>query len=148
MKKRTLEPLSRRESLALLGTTALPTLPIATPLEAAVTSVSGDANEALHFLSLETLASRIASGALSPVDVTRYMLDRIARFDRHLKSHATVTAEQALTEARFAVDEIRSGKYRGPLHGDCSLRELYGHASSVFSGPCYRQSERQGCRSQ
>jgi amidase len=116
-KKRTLELLSRRESLALLGATVLTTIPMSMPLEAAVLPASDDSAEALHFLSLETLASRIASSALSPVDVTRYMLDRIAQLDRHLKSYATVTAEQALAEARTAEREIRAGRYRGPLHG-------------------------------
>jgi len=87
------------------------------PVKAATSAAPVDAAEALHFLSIETLASRIASGALSPVDVTRYMLDRIAQLDRHLKSYATVTAERALAEARTAEREIRAGKYRGPLHG-------------------------------
>ncbi|MGB6451066.1 MAG: amidase [Steroidobacteraceae bacterium] len=96
------------------------------PLEAATAPASADAAEALHFLSLETLASRIASGALSPVDVTRYMLDRIARLDRHLKSYATVTAEQALAEARSAEREIRAGRYRGPLHGvPIAVKDLF-----------------------
>ena len=110
-------PLSRRESLALLGATALATVPMGVPVEAGTSPASVGAPEALHFLSLETLASRIASGALSPVAVTRYMLDRIARLDRHLKSYATVTAEQALAAARTAEREIRAGRYRGPLHG-------------------------------
>ena len=51
------------------------------------------------------------------MDVARHMLDRIARLDRHLKSYATVTAEQALAEARTAGDEIHAGRYRGALHG-------------------------------
>ena len=76
-----------------------------------------DASEPLHFLSLQTLASRIATRALSPVEVTRHMLDRIARLDGHLKSYATVTAEQAFADARAAEGEIRAGRYRGPLHG-------------------------------
>ncbi|HUK01638.1 MAG TPA: amidase [Steroidobacteraceae bacterium] len=86
-------------------------------LEAGESAAPDDASEALHFRSLQTLASQIASSALSPVDVTRYLLDRIARLDGHLKSYATVTAEQALTDARDAEREIRAGKYRGPLHG-------------------------------
>jgi amidase len=44
-------------------------------------------------------------------------LDRIAHVDGYLKSYATVTPEQALTDARTAEREIRAGKYRGPLHG-------------------------------
>jgi amidase len=82
-----------------------------------MTAASDDTSEPVHFMSVGTLASRIASGAVSPVDVARHMLDRIARLDRHLKSYATVTAEQALAEARTAEDEIRAGRYRGALHG-------------------------------
>jgi len=78
------------------------------------TSVGRDS---LHFLSLEELASRLESRALSPVDVTRHLLDRIAHVDGHLKSYATLTPEQALADARTAEREIRAGKYRGPLHG-------------------------------
>jgi amidase len=71
----------------------------------------------LHFLSLQEVASQLESRALSPVDVTRHLLDRIAHVDGYLKSYATVTPEQALTDARTAEREIRAGKYRGPLHG-------------------------------
>lgn len=117
MKRRSPVLLTRRESLALLGASALITLPTTTPLEAAMSPASDDSAEPLHFLSLETLASRIASGALSPVDVTHHMLARIERLDGHLMSYATVTAEQALAEAHAAEGEIRAGRYRGPLHG-------------------------------
>ena len=84
---------------------------------AASPSPARDAPESLHFLSLEAVASRIASRTLSAVEVTRHLLDRIARVDGHLKSYATVTAEQALAAARDADREIRSGTHRGALHG-------------------------------
>ena len=45
------------------------------------------------------------------------MLDRIATVDRGLKSYATVMREEALAAARAAEQEIRAGRYRGPLHG-------------------------------
>ncbi len=45
------------------------------------------------------------------------MLDRIARVDATLKSYAAIMPEQALAAARAAEQEIRAGKYRGPLHG-------------------------------
>ncbi|HEY4210401.1 MAG TPA: amidase [Steroidobacteraceae bacterium] len=73
--------------------------------------------DSLHFLSLQELASQLQSRALSPVDVTQYMLDRIAKIDGHLKSYATLTPEQALADAYTAERDIRAGKYRGPLHG-------------------------------
>jgi amidase len=45
------------------------------------------------------------------------MLDRIAKIDPQLKSYATVMSEQALADARAALQEIEAGRYRGPLHG-------------------------------
>ncbi|MGH8218829.1 MAG: hypothetical protein ACREUT_09740 [Steroidobacteraceae bacterium] len=54
---------------------------------------------------------------ISPVDVTRYMLDRITQLDRHLKSYATVTAELALAAARTAEGEARGPTIQHPVHG-------------------------------
>ena len=73
--------------------------------------------EALHFLSLQEIAGRIAAREISPVELTQRMLDRIAKVDATLKSYATVMAEHALAAARAADQEIKAGTYRGPLHG-------------------------------
>ena len=59
----------------------------------------------------------IASRAVSPVALTRHMLDRIHAVDTSLKSYATVMDEQAMSAAAAAEREINAGKYRGPLHG-------------------------------
>ena len=71
----------------------------------------------LYYMSLRDAARRIQSRALSPVDLTRVMLDRITSVDPRLKSYATLMADQALAEARAALQEIEAGRYRGPLHG-------------------------------
>lgn len=68
-------------------------------------------------LSLLDLAARIRRRELSPVDVTRAALDRIHTHDGYLHTFITVTAEQALDDARRAEQEIGAGTYRGPLHG-------------------------------
>ena len=75
------------------------------------------AAESLHYLTLREVGRRIESRDLSPVDLAERMLDRIATLDRRLKSYATVTRDAALTAARAAEQEIRAGRYRGPLHG-------------------------------
>jgi amidase len=112
------ESVSRREALALLRSGVLVTLAESSGLAASeAASSAGAALSSLHFLSIQELASQLQSRALSPVDVTRHMLDRIAKIDGRLKSYATVTPEQALTDARAAEREILAGKYRGPLHG-------------------------------
>ena len=51
------------------------------------------------------------------MDLTQRLLERIAKVDATLKSYATITADQAIAAARVAEEEIRAGKYRGPLHG-------------------------------
>ncbi|MYB22484.1 MAG: amidase [Chloroflexi bacterium] len=71
----------------------------------------------LAYATIEELAPRIASGDLSPVELTEAQLDRIDAHDGRLKSYATVMAESALAEAQRAADEIAAGDYRGPLHG-------------------------------
>lgn len=74
-------------------------------------------SDALHWLSLLEVSERIASGAVSPVELTRTMLARIERIDPLLRSYATLTPEQALASAARAEQEIRRGGRRGPLHG-------------------------------
>jgi amidase len=71
----------------------------------------------LHYLSLAEVSRRLAAREISSVEVTRALLDRIARVDGRLKSYAIVTAERALADAARADGETAAGKRRGPLHG-------------------------------
>jgi amidase len=79
--------------------------------------MASDTQTLLHFASLTDVARRLERKELSPVDLTRTMLERIETVDARLKSYATVTAERALDAARAAEAEINGGRYRGPLHG-------------------------------
>jgi Asp-tRNA(Asn)/Glu-tRNA(Gln) amidotransferase A subunit family amidase len=54
---------------------------------------------------------------LSSERLTRIYLERLSRFDPQLRCVITLTPELALRQARQADDEIRAGRYRGPLHG-------------------------------
>jgi amidase len=71
----------------------------------------------LHYLELTELAARIKTREVSPVVVTRALLDRIASLDGALGSYALVMADVAMAQARAAEVEIAAGRYRGPLHG-------------------------------
>src|SRR5262245_23336025 len=71
----------------------------------------------LHFLTLDELAGHLRRRELSPVEVTRQLLERIDALDPSLHSYATVLAGRALAEARRAEAEIARGDWRGPLHG-------------------------------
>ena len=67
--------------------------------------------------SLSEIASLIKSKDVSPVELTRGMLDRIESLDCSLHSYLTVTADLAIKQAQKAESEIVKGKYRGTMHG-------------------------------
>jgi Asp-tRNA(Asn)/Glu-tRNA(Gln) amidotransferase A subunit family amidase len=67
--------------------------------------------------SLQAVEERIRAGEVSPVDLTREALDRIAERDPALNAFQLVLGDQALEAARRAEQEISRGEYRGPLHG-------------------------------
>ena len=69
------------------------------------------------YAPLSELAARIRARKLSPVELTEAYLQRLETVGRRLNAVAHVMRETALREARQAEDEIRRGRYRGPLHG-------------------------------
>ncbi|MBT3906840.1 MAG: amidase, partial [Rhodospirillaceae bacterium] len=71
----------------------------------------------LHFFTLAEAALAIRTGQLSPVDYMESLLRRIEQEDTNLKAFITVTADQALEDAKQAENEIAGGNYLGPLHG-------------------------------
>jgi len=108
--------LNRRQAMSVIGAGAIVPLTAckgrpSTPMPAG--KASGD----LYYMSLREVAHRIQSRDLSPVDLTRLMLDRIEKIDSRMKSYATVMSDQALADARAALREIEADRYRGPLHG-------------------------------
>jgi aspartyl-tRNA(Asn)/glutamyl-tRNA(Gln) amidotransferase subunit A len=77
-------------------------------------------------LTIQSLAPLIRKKKLSPVELTRFLLERIAQFQPAINAYITVTAEIALAQARQAEKEIVKGKYRGVLHGiPISLKDLF-----------------------
>jgi len=75
------------------------------------------------FASIEEMGGLFRKRKLSPVEVTKLMLERIERLNPKLNAYLTVTAEQALAQAKKAEAELyaprgRKGhRDRGPLHG-------------------------------
>jgi len=63
------------------------------------------------------LAELIRRRALSPVEITRTVLERIERINPHLGAYVAVHAERALGEARAAERAVMTGAPLGPLHG-------------------------------
>ena len=68
-------------------------------------------------LTLQQASAALRRRSLSPVDLTRACLDRIATLDPRLNSFITVVPERAMAEARERERELARGQRRGPLHG-------------------------------
>ena len=80
----------------------------------------------LHYLELTELAAAIKAREISPLEVARAQLDRIAALDRELGSYVHVMADAAMARAEIAQAEIAAGRYRGPLHGvPIALKDLF-----------------------
>jgi aspartyl-tRNA(Asn)/glutamyl-tRNA(Gln) amidotransferase subunit A len=71
----------------------------------------------LHYLTIHEAQKLIQSRALSPVELTRAVLERIQAVDGKLHAYIHLMAESALAEARVAEAEIVRGHWRGPMHG-------------------------------
>ncbi len=80
----------------------------------------------LHRMTITELAPKIKSRAVSPIELTRAVLDQIERLNPTLNAYITTDADGALKAAKTAERQIARGKYLGPLHGiPISLKDLY-----------------------
>lgn len=80
----------------------------------------------LAFLDIATLGRLYRRRDLSPVEVTRALLDRIEALNTTLNAYITVTADLAMEQARAAERDFRDGEDRGPLQGiPYNLKDLY-----------------------
>ena len=71
----------------------------------------------LCYSSLMEVSKRVQKKELSPVELTKAVLERIDAVDKPLHSYALVLHDQALEQARLAEQEIVKGAVKGPLHG-------------------------------
>ena len=77
-------------------------------------------------LTLEDAAALVREGRVSPADLTEACLARIAAVEPRLNAFVTVTTDLARAQAREATAEIKSGRYRGPLHGiPVAVKDLF-----------------------
>lgn len=63
------------------------------------------------------LSEGIRNKKLSPVEITDQLLKKIESEDEKFNSFVTVTAEEAMEQAKQAESDIQKGNIRGPLHG-------------------------------
>ena len=68
-------------------------------------------------LSIGEASELVRRKLISPVELTRACLERIERLNPSLNAFITVTADQALAQAREAEVDVQHGRWRGPLHG-------------------------------
>src|SRR5690625_1282096 len=67
--------------------------------------------------SLTDLGKAIKNKKISPVEVTKLLLEEIDVKDKELNSYITVMADQGMKDAIEAEKDIQKGNYKGPLHG-------------------------------
>src|SRR5262250_1721070 len=80
----------------------------------------------LAFTPATELALLIRAKKLSPVELTRAVLERIERLNPAVNAFCTLTAEQALAAAREAEQALMNGDARGPLSGiPFSIKDLH-----------------------
>ena len=73
--------------------------------------------EDVAFEPVSTLSELIAARVISSTELTTMYLQRLKRYDRVLHCVVTLTEELAMAQAAEADQEIKAGRYRGPLHG-------------------------------
>ena len=89
----------------------------------------------LAFEPVHALSTRIASGALSPVDLMDCLLERIAAHDEKLHAFVTVYGDDARMAAKAAAKAVRSGHGVGPLHGvPIALKDIIDLEGRVTTG--------------
>ncbi|MFZ4616852.1 MAG: amidase [Rectinemataceae bacterium] len=88
-------------------------------------------------LDLMAASSALRSGELSPLDLAKASLARVGERNPDINAFQLLLEDEALEAARRAEAEIRSGKWRGPLHGIPvavkDLLDLAGHPTTAGS---------------
>lgn len=82
--------------------------------------------EDLAGLSLSDASELLRARTVSPVELTKACLARIERLNPILNAFITVTAAQALADAKAAESDIANGRRRSPVHGiPIALKDLF-----------------------
>lgn len=106
-------------SAAVLPTAAPPAA--GGPAGAPATPAAG-----LEWSSAAELAAAVRSRQISPVELTRAVLDRLAASQPALNAFVTIMADQAMAQAREREAALLRGEELGPLHGvPVAVKDLY-----------------------
>ena len=87
------------------------------------------------FPTIASAAADLAAKKISPVELTKHMLARIAKLDGQLHSFLMVTEERALADAAAAEKRFMAGTPRGVLDGiPIAHKDIYGTAGIRTTG--------------
>src|SRR6266481_2333459 len=73
--------------------------------------------EDLAFATVPRLAELIRTKKVSSVELTRMYLGRLKKYGPKLLCVVTLTEDLAMKQAQAADNDLKRGRYRGPLHG-------------------------------
>src|SRR5215469_5950940 len=71
----------------------------------------------LNFLSAAEMAEQVRTRTISPLELTKAHLGRIAKLNPLLNAYVQWDDERVLRDARLLETEAMRGEFRGPLHG-------------------------------
>ena len=71
----------------------------------------------LAFYTIPQLASLIKNRKISSLELTKFFIERLKKYNPILQCTITITEEMALEQAKKMDEELAAGKYRGILHG-------------------------------
>lgn len=71
----------------------------------------------LAFYSVKDLASLIQSKKITSLELTKFFLDRLKKYNPQLQCVISLTEDLALKQAQEADAQIKAGNYKGLLHG-------------------------------
>jgi Asp-tRNA(Asn)/Glu-tRNA(Gln) amidotransferase A subunit family amidase len=99
--------------------------------------------EDLAFLPVTELSELVRRQRVTSMALTQMYLARLKKYDPVLRCVISLTEERALKQARAADDEIKRGRYRGPLHGipwgAKDLLAVRGYKTTWGAGPFKEQ---------
>src|SRR2546428_3440295 len=93
------------------------------------------ASDDLSYATIRDIGARLRRRALSPVELTRALIERIERLDPGLHAFVTVTADRALADAKSAEAALRRGDISSPLLGiPVGYKDIYATRGILTTG--------------
>jgi len=94
-------------------------------------------------LTIVELSEALRLRKISPVELTRACLEKIAKLNSSLNAFITLTTEHAMQQAQIAEQEIRRADWRGPMHGiPIGLKDLIDTAGILTTAASKLYKER------